>query len=219
MQPGTVIYLNGSSSAGKSTLGRALQELLGAPYLLLGIDSLFGAVTGRLIRAFRVGSPEIAQWSGIAWVFDEAEHVQGIEFGEEGRRLPYGLHSMVAALAGEGNNVIVDDVIMEPDMALHCAAALVETPAHIIGVCCALEVLEERERARGDRHKGLARYLHQRPHLHIPFYDFEVDSGAASPEACASAIRDYLEKRSLPRALSALQSPREASERQAARME
>ena len=39
-QPGRVIILNGGSSAGKTTLGRALQSAIPGPWLLLGIDLL-----------------------------------------------------------------------------------------------------------------------------------------------------------------------------------
>ena len=36
----TIIYLNGPSSAGKSTIARALQERLPEPYLHVSIDAL-----------------------------------------------------------------------------------------------------------------------------------------------------------------------------------
>ena len=36
-----VIVLNGASSAGKTTLGRALQERLAEPFMLLGLDTCF----------------------------------------------------------------------------------------------------------------------------------------------------------------------------------
>jgi chloramphenicol 3-O-phosphotransferase len=40
--PGTVVVLNGTSSAGKTGIARELQTLLDEPYFSLGIDYFFG---------------------------------------------------------------------------------------------------------------------------------------------------------------------------------
>jgi chloramphenicol 3-O phosphotransferase len=80
---------------------------------------------------------------------------------------------------------------------------LAPLPAYLVGVHCALETLEAREAARGDRLPGLARYLHRRPHEHVPFYDVEVDTGVSGPEACAEAIRACLAEGRPPRAFRA----------------
>lgn len=42
-----VIFLNGASCAGKTSLGKALQEVLDEPYLLLGLDTCFSMVPDR----------------------------------------------------------------------------------------------------------------------------------------------------------------------------
>jgi phospho-2-dehydro-3-deoxyheptonate aldolase len=44
---GSVILLNGTSSAGKSTLANAVQDVMDAPYLCLGIDLFFDALPQR----------------------------------------------------------------------------------------------------------------------------------------------------------------------------
>jgi chloramphenicol 3-O phosphotransferase len=43
-----IIYLNGPSSAGKTTLARALQERLPEPYLYLSIDTLIELMPSKL---------------------------------------------------------------------------------------------------------------------------------------------------------------------------
>ena len=188
VEPGTIIYLNGSSSAGKSTLARAIQDAYEAPILDVGIDTLFGAVQTTYIRAYRHGSPDLDSWRGTAWRLDENERVLAIDFDDWGRRWTYGLHAMVAALAREGNHVVVDDVIFEPEMLDHAAHALAGMQAYLVGVHCSLEVLEQRERDRGDRLMGLARYLHVKPHAHVPVYDVEVDTAHLSPEDAAAVV-------------------------------
>ncbi|HEX9540978.1 MAG TPA: hypothetical protein VGA04_22665 [Streptosporangiaceae bacterium] len=40
-----MLFLNGASSAGKTSIGRALQDMLSQPYLLLGLDTCFGLVS------------------------------------------------------------------------------------------------------------------------------------------------------------------------------
>ena len=151
---GRVIVLNGASSSGKSTLAKALQARLEGPWLGVGIDTvvfalpkayldlpLWGEVFRYVPRA-RVGAPF------------------RIETGELGRRLVRGLHRMVAALADEGHDVIVDHVLLEPDWLPDLAARLDGHEVLVVGVRCPLEVLVERERERRDRTIGQAAAQH-----------------------------------------------------------
>ena len=59
----------------------------------------------------------------------------------------------------------------------------------LVGLFAPLDVLEARERARGDREVGLARWQYGRFHRGIA-YDLEVDTAAAMPADCARLIRD-----------------------------
>ncbi|GAB2778123.1 hypothetical protein GCM10027199_61630 [Amycolatopsis magusensis] len=43
-RPGRVIFLNGTSSAGKTTLARAIQDESDTPFVYWGIDTLFSLV-------------------------------------------------------------------------------------------------------------------------------------------------------------------------------
>jgi hypothetical protein len=74
-----------------------------------------------------------------------------------GRRLMRGMRRAIRALAEEGNDLIVDDVLMGEAHA-DCEAVLQGFTVHWVGVMAPLEVLEERERARrpADRHLDLA---------------------------------------------------------------
>ena len=57
-----------------------------------------------------------------------------------------------------------------------------------VGVLAPLEVLEARERQRGDRLIGLARWQYDRVHRGKK-YDLEVDSGSLGPLECATLIK------------------------------
>jgi chloramphenicol 3-O phosphotransferase len=56
-----------------------------------------------------------------------------------------------------------------------------------VGVTCPIDVLEARERARGDRVLGRARGLAAVVHTFTE-YDVVVDSGAATVDECVEAI-------------------------------
>jgi chloramphenicol 3-O phosphotransferase len=42
-----VVFINGASSAGKTSIGRALQDLTEEPFMLLGLDTCFAMVPPR----------------------------------------------------------------------------------------------------------------------------------------------------------------------------
>ncbi|RYF98920.1 MAG: chloramphenicol phosphotransferase, partial [Caulobacteraceae bacterium] len=57
----------------------------------------------------------------------------------------------------------------------------------IVGLFAPLEVLERRERERGDRELGLARWQFERVHRDV-IYDLEIDATATTPAATAQKI-------------------------------
>src|SRR5512143_2043142 len=91
MSASTVIFLNGVSSAGKSSIARALQASLNQPYLHVAIDSFEGMLPDRY-----------AEDGEFAWpvIFP---------------RMLAGMHRSFAALAEAGNNLIVDHVMVHRD--------------------------------------------------------------------------------------------------------
>jgi chloramphenicol 3-O phosphotransferase len=205
VEPGTVIYLNGSSSAGKGTLSRAIQAVMDEPYLHLGADTMFESLHGSGFN--QVGTPDALREhrsGGVFWRLGEDRRVQAIEFGSYGKRMMRGLHAAIAAISRQGNHVVVDDVLFEPAMARHAAEELADLPAYLVGVLCDPDELERREVARGDRLPGLSRLLHGRIHEHIPMYDLEVDTTSAPAEAIAQIIRAHVARRPPPRAFRAL---------------
>jgi chloramphenicol 3-O phosphotransferase len=66
-----------------------------------------------------------------------------------------------------------------------------------------LEVLIERERGRKDRTLGQAEAQYSLVHGH-GVYDLEVDTSVYSAEACAYAIKEYLDAGNAPHAFQQL---------------
>jgi chloramphenicol 3-O phosphotransferase len=215
MATGTVILLNGASSSGKGTLARALQESFDALFLHVEMDYVFEALE---IAGFNgpVGLGEVVPRklaAGTAFIHDDWKFVR-IEYGEEGRRAFRGFFAMVAGLAGEGNNVIVDAFLTEPWMIPSATTRLRGLQSYLVGLRCAADELERRERERGDRFPGIARAFAEEVHRHVPFYDIEVDTATSSIQECVGAIVSRLAS-GAPRAFRALGgAPPEPSSRE-----
>lgn len=183
MQPGHIIVLNGTSSAGKSTLAKALQSCLSAPYLHLGIDTMIFALPKRYLYP-----PHWHEVFRYHWPPDGSTEGLEIEAGPYGHQLINGLHHAVAALSRAGQHVIVDHVLLEPAWVLECARLFAELPTLFVGVLCPLEVVEQRERDRKDRTLGQARAQYHKLHRHGR-YDLTVDTSVATAEECAALIQ------------------------------
>jgi chloramphenicol 3-O phosphotransferase len=88
---------------------------------------------------------------------------------------------------GAGNNLIVDEVMIGSDKVREYRALLSGFDVRFIGLFAPLAVLEARERARGDRVLGLARWQFYRVHRDV-VYDLEIDASVASPLENAGRI-------------------------------
>src|SRR5438045_9436863 len=89
---------------------------------------------------------------GFLWLEDAT-----IVPGPVGQRLAAGMRAAVAACARQGNDVIVDDVFLDPAWLDAWRSELAGLSWILVGVFAPVEVLEERERARGNRITGEAR--------------------------------------------------------------
>ncbi len=97
----------------------------------------------------------------------------------------------VRTLIDRGNPVIFDHVLHDHSMYESYLAASAGLDVFTVGVTCPLDVLEMRERARGDRVLGRARGLAQVVHTFCT-YDTMVDTGTMTTEACVKAVLDAL---------------------------
>ena len=172
---GTIIVLNGASSAGKTSLLEALQVALPSPFLHAGLDKFLWMLPSRYRRA--------PLWNEVLG--------QATRAGAEGHRLVESMHHAMAALARSGSNVVADHVLIEPGWLPHCTEVLQGPPTLFVGVVCPLVVLEERERARKDRTLGQAKLQHDLVHRDAR-YDIVIDTSKLSPEHGAAAVAQHL---------------------------
>lgn len=169
---GKIIFLNGASSSGKSTIANELQKQLGAPYLRIGIDDALQMLPERF-RDFDNSDNHKPLFQAIS-----------------------GVNHCVATLASVGNNIIVDHVILDGFKGYYlaeCAFLLAHYPVLFVGLVCKLNELEKRERERGDRKAGLARSQYKRVHAH-GIYDLTIDTSALTVQGCAEKIKIRLQQ-------------------------
>jgi chloramphenicol 3-O phosphotransferase len=168
-----VIVLNGGSSSGKSGIARCLQAVLPDPWLTFGVDTLVDA----LPAAVRASA------AGIEFGADGAVGV-----GPEFRRLEAAWIEGVAAMAGAGARIIVDEVFLGGAASQgRWRRALGALPTLWVGVRCEGQVAAARELARGDRVVGMAASQAELVHQGVE-YDLQVDTTRAEALDCARVI-------------------------------
>lgn len=175
-----ILFLNGTSSSGKTTVARAFQRLWHEPTLYASIDS---------------------------FIFMFADHVLK---DDELRReslwpLISAFNKSLPNVAATGFPIVVDYVMEARQWLEECLVSLEEYDVYFVGVKCPLEELERREIARGDRQVGFARWQYDRVHKYGA-YDLEIDTFANSPEECAHQLRDFLRSGLRPQAFPRLRN-------------
>ncbi|NUT19858.1 MAG: AAA family ATPase [Hamadaea sp.] len=173
---GQIILLNGTSSAGKSSIARELLPLLDRPYYFMPVDAL------NSMRHQRPMTPE--------------------ELEETLQRLAGGYHRAAAGMAWAGNDVVLDHVLRRPEWLRECVELF---PADVVfvKVYCPLPELQRREAARGDRPIGKAESHYPLVHRHAE-YDVEVDTSKLSPRECADRILSFVDSPAPVRAFARL---------------
>ena len=174
-----IVLLNGVGSAGKSSIAKALQTITTEPFLHVQMDAFIDMLPEAL--------QDHADGFSFETVLEDYKPSVVIRSGPVGVRAMRGMRHAIAAMAGQGNNLIVDDVIFNDQMAEY-VELLLAFDLHLIGVFAPLEVLEVREAARADRLPGLARWQYPRVHKGID-YDLEVDTSLLTPLECARRIQ------------------------------
>lgn len=125
---------------------------------------------------------------------DDSRYVEKVHLGFE---------YAIPALARAGNRIIVDYPFHYPDSLPRCLELVSEYRVLYVGVFCPVEALEQRERARGDRKIGLARYQASVVHLNSE-YDVEADTHQLSPNQAAQKVISRLETVTEPTAFDRL---------------
>jgi len=166
MKQGNIIFLNGTSSSGKTTLAKTLQQVLEEPYVYMSCDEISGV---------------------DAWYHQNLE-ARVNQFPPN--NIVFGFYRAVAGYTQAGVGVLLDHVTEWDTGMRECIELFRNTRVLWVEVVCPVEVLREREKARGDRKvgqaesqiPGLASFRRRFP------YDLQVDTSLHTPEECARLV-------------------------------
>ncbi|MEA4811816.1 MAG: adenylyl-sulfate kinase [Anaerolineaceae bacterium] len=170
-EKGKIIFLNGVSSAGKSSLAKAIQEASEREMYHLAGDTILHMLNEKLYES---GS-----------------------LAEIVARLRDGLLLFVLSVklfSDHGKDLVMDTVCV--DDGLNHLNQIIDTlkgyPVMMVQVDCSPEALDRREAERGDRQRGQARGQLAMQHPSLA-YDLRLDSSKESCQECARKVLDLFE--------------------------
>lgn len=200
---GRIIFLNGSSSAGKTTLAHSLQNKLETPWFHIGLDQFRDGMPSRY-RGMNApaGTPGYAGLNVVPVTLGDQRATE-IRFGDVGQKMLHGMHRAIAAFVVSGNDVIIEDLILHPKILKDYLVALRDQWVLFVAVRCPIEVVQERETMRPGRFPGTAHSHYGVVHAHND-YDLEVDTSVMSSHQCADKIVDYLASNPKPKSFQRL---------------
>jgi chloramphenicol 3-O phosphotransferase len=195
-----IIFLNGPSSSGKSTISRALQQKHHEPLLAIGIDTFISMMPIKYI-----GRGELAK-KGFEFITtsDDQGKITRVEVGEYAKKVCNTGAEIVSLMAQNGHSLIVDETLFGDEPLQDYLKALKEEAVYFVGIFCPLETLLEHEKSRGNRSPGLAREQINRVHGPTRIYDIELNTSKKSSEICADKILSFIEQNPNPQAFKKL---------------
>ena len=164
MEKGKIIYLNGVTSSGKTSIVEALQDRR---------DAFFYVVANDLFQEM-VGEKYLQEdyWKYLSEVIIMMYHTAKL-------------------YSDMGKNVLIDSILVERDEIKPHYQQLLEimrdNPMDIVEVYCPLEICRQRNIERGDRFENQSDEQALLMSKDIK-YKFKVDTSVDSPEECAEQI-------------------------------
>lgn len=164
MEKGRIIFLNGVTSAGKTSIVEALQER----------DDVFFYVVANDLFQEMVGDKFLRQnyWKYLSEVIIMMYHTAKL-------------------YSDMGKNVLIDGILVEREEIRPHYQQLLEilrdNPLDIVEVYCPLEICRQRNIDRGDRYETQSEEQHTLMAENI-VYSIRVDTSVQSPEKCADTI-------------------------------
>lgn len=188
---GHIILINGTSSAGKTTLAKAIQRLASATYQIITLDQFRDGMPDR----FRgLNSPKNSPGSrglNVEGMSTNGAMRTKIVFGDIGQRVLQGMRRAVVAVADLDINVIVDDMINLRSSVEDYEKVFRDYATTFVGLHCGIEELIRRENMREGRFPGTAETQLETVHRWMK-YDIEVDTTSTSPDANAVRVLEFI---------------------------
>lgn len=164
MDKGRIIFLNGVTSSGKTSIVEALQER----------DDIFFYVVANDLFQEMVGEKYLREnyWKYLSEVIIMMYHTAKL-------------------YSDMGKNVLIDGILVERDEIsphyLRLMEILKNNPLDLVEVYCPLEICRKRKIIRGDRYESQSDEQYELMSKNIK-YSLNVDTSLYSPAECADMI-------------------------------
>lgn len=178
MERGLIIFLNGTSSSGKTSIAMELKKQGEIPLHHLSVDQFLHNYDQFIDTTY----PDMKPTREL-----KANVMSDILFGPIGSLY----YATIKLFSEMGLNVIVDTVISNDKWFNGFYDLLSDYPILFVGVHCSKEELTRREQSRGDRAIGLAHSQFDYIYAYDE-YDLEVNTEELSSAACAEKILSYM---------------------------
>lgn len=168
MEKGRIIFLNGVTSAGKTSIVEALQER----------DNIFFYVVANDLFQEMVGEKYLREnyWKYLSDVIIMMYHSAKL-------------------FSDMGKNVLIDGILVERDEITPHYQQMIEilkdNPLDLVEVYCPLDICRKRNIIRGDRYENQSDEQHELMAKDIE-YTLRVDTSLHSPAECADIIVNEL---------------------------
>lgn len=207
-----VIFINGASSTGKTTLSKALQNKLPYPYLHMALDTVIGMMpdntndwgidNGKIYNV--IVSNEVKRnkdniVKGFYWKTDtdiDNNPLAYIQMGPFARQIVSLVKETILTALRAGFRVIIDEVCNTKSSYNLWQELLKPYHPIYVGLETDPRILEERERKRGDRMIGSARAQALTIHRD-KIYDLMFDTQKLSMEEIANQIIEKIEEENI----------------------
>ncbi|MBU0456089.1 MAG: hypothetical protein ABIH77_04130 [Pseudomonadota bacterium] len=198
-----IFFINGPSSAGKSSIAAAMQAQYSKPLLVVGIDMFLSMMPKQYLLD---GEKANEGFQFVSKKDAEGNDVTQVIAGEYGQKVCDMAPNVIRTMAKAGFDIVVDEVLLGDESLKRYVQELHQYPVCFIGIYCELEEIEKREKSRGNRHLGLGRDQMNRVHGPTRIYDVKIDATNLLPDNVAKRIIEFVRETPKPTGFQQLYS-------------
>jgi chloramphenicol 3-O phosphotransferase len=185
--PPAVLFVNGASSAGKTTLIRAVQDLVSVPYLHVGLDHCFASVP----EPWGGGGP--GRYSAAGFAYESCIRAgdglpqTSIAVGPVGAVMLAAYRRSLVTLLQHGCRLAIDELLLSDDIGADYLTLLAPYDVQFVLMTADVDCLEKRCVARNYR-PGFGRWSLMAGDRLPRSYDLALDSSRMSAQECAALV-------------------------------
>lgn len=179
-----VIFLNGYSSSGKSSIAKAIQHIASVPFLAFGIDTMINMMPEQYL-SFGEKSRHGCYFSVDQNIYGRTVSCHSGPYGQGvlNRRI-----AIIKTLLESNLDLIIDEVVWDTEEMNAYYRALEKHQLMVVKIFCCRQSAQEREFLRGDREIGLANDQFDRFEAMKFQYDIEINTDETTSFKAARQI-------------------------------